>query len=895
MHPPSPASLPPRHPRTCATASPAALEPVAQSPAASPPMSATPSRGPRTAARTRSVTITADPARDAAPASATSPLPPVPEPRRGRTMTRRSLRRPRPAESAALGEIEDALAARSTWLPQDPAADAAASPTVVASTSSKSPDTEREAGRRTSAAVDENAVGLSLSAYLSLRDAGLLGVAAASQPNSAHALHAAVAALPPAELAAAAAPGLGPARMASVHRRRSRSRTATGNDLQPLIVPPPLPPLPDGAAAATAPGSAARGGPPSPSSAVDSGVAIVSPTLPSPSRPLDTPLLSPTRDGQFFPVPRIRRAKSRKASVVRTLTLGTPPGCEIESPMPGGDFGGVLPLGAFATGDAIAAGLAQPPPPVHVSLLRRRLTELDFALVCPTPSPRAFAALQTLDLSRNKLTKLPAALAELTQLRSLNLACNQLTTVPRVVTAFEYLETLILSQNRIDSPIPSSLGYLTQLRVLKLDANSFCGPVPLALASLARLRTLALGSSTYGGNRITAIPPGVLGAMPELVELDLANNELMALPDDTFTSPHLRTLTVEGNRLDTLPETIADAPHLVTVLAANNLFCRLPTALPRCPRLQVLDLSGNALCFVPMELIQAVHRRRVTVLLTGNPFTRFQEEAAALAAATAAVGLAGPVQDGPSDDGDDEAPLTDQSTSAGSDDGADDDPLPPPPRAFEFSPRELGYLHPEAVAFDVQTNAYLGFPADAPACWWPPADGQTQPSQSPTPPSSSGSPSPARHTSPDSAGAAHPARVLTLRELAARKYVETHLSSRDSSGYHHHHPQVEDYVPERLAALLRAAHDPCPRCASPVVGEYLATVELERALGHTLVPVHKRYCSAHCLLQAPAVAERPAASSGLPRSASVAALAGEAASAAQIRRQGSAAGYHCLW
>ncbi|KNE64095.1 hypothetical protein AMAG_09157 [Allomyces macrogynus ATCC 38327] len=407
-----------------------------------------------------------------------------------------------------------------------------------------------------------------------------------------------------------------------------------------------------------------------------------------------------------------------------------------------------LPSPRFAPCDTPAATLRT------VSLIRRRLTALAMPLVCPVPSPHAYAAIHSLDLSRNRLTALPNELADLVHLRHLNLSCNALPNVPACVLAFEYLETLLLSQNQIEQPLPARLGYMTALRVLKLDANRFHGKLPTSWAALTNLQTLALGSSTYGGNAIDQIPTGIFAHWLALREVDLSNNRLATLPDDLFTSPHLTTLTVERNRIETIPATVHLAPQLTTILAANNLLCTLPPTLACCPSMQVLDLSENSLCFVPMDLIRAVRdRHAVTVLLTGNPFTRMQADRdAAVNRAAVAAGILP------------ECPA-----------------LAPPPLPCAANP-------------------------------------------SPPPPD------------PDHP---HPRGAVSLRELAARAWLQTHPLGRGPP----------EWVPDRLVALLTHPEriSQCPRCAVPVVAEFLATVEVETVMGHADVPVHKRYCSAACL------------------------------------------------
>ena len=69
-----------------------------------------------------------------------------------------------------------------------------------------------------------------------------------------------------------------------------------------------------------------------------------------------------------------------------------------------------------------------------------------------------------LSLARNQLTTLPAALAQLQQLRSLDIGSNKLQAHPDVVVALTKLTRLCLQDNCIQS-VPATLARLTALQV----------------------------------------------------------------------------------------------------------------------------------------------------------------------------------------------------------------------------------------------------------------------------------------------------------------------------------------------------------------------------------------------------------------------------------------------
>ena len=75
-----------------------------------------------------------------------------------------------------------------------------------------------------------------------------------------------------------------------------------------------------------------------------------------------------------------------------------------------------------------------------------------------------------LRLSNLKLTKLPEALGQLTQLKFLDLSFNQLTELPEFIGELHRLETIQVFDNQLEV-LPDSLGQLTQLKSLAVWKN----------------------------------------------------------------------------------------------------------------------------------------------------------------------------------------------------------------------------------------------------------------------------------------------------------------------------------------------------------------------------------------------------------------------------------------
>ena len=145
----------------------------------------------------------------------------------------------------------------------------------------------------------------------------------------------------------------------------------------------------------------------------------------------------------------------------------------------------------------------------------------------------------TLNLSDLKLTKLPKAIASLTQLQQLYLHNNQLTKLPEAIASLTQLQQLHVHNNQL-TELPEAIASLTQLQQLNLNNNQLT-KLPEAIASLTHLRVL-----------------------------NLNNNQLTELPEAIASFKHLRLLYLNNNKLTQLPEAIASFKHLQAGLKIDN-------------------------------------------------------------------------------------------------------------------------------------------------------------------------------------------------------------------------------------------------------------------------------------------------------------------------------------
>jgi internalin A len=177
----------------------------------------------------------------------------------------------------------------------------------------------------------------------------------------------------------------------------------------------------------------------------------------------------------------------------------------------------------------------------------------------------------TLDLRNNQLTRLPEAIAQLSNLRELDLSDNQLTTLPEAIAQLSNLRELDLSDNQLTT-LPEAIAQLSHLSVLYLSDNQLT-TLPEAIAQLSNLR-----------------------------ELYLRNNQLTTLPEAIAQLSNLSGLHLRNNQLTTLPEAIAQLSHLSGLDLRNNQLTTLPEAIKQLSQLEKLDLRGNQLN-IPAEIL----------------------------------------------------------------------------------------------------------------------------------------------------------------------------------------------------------------------------------------------------------------------------------------------------
>ncbi|TGZ70385.1 hypothetical protein CRM22_003229 [Opisthorchis felineus] len=152
---------------------------------------------------------------------------------------------------------------------------------------------------------------------------------------------------------------------------------------------------------------------------------------------------------------------------------------------------------------------------------------------------------------------------------------------------------LILTSNRITRIPGTGLVKLDTLTHLDLRDNQLV-ELPGEIGDLCALKVLVLSL-----NKLTFLPDG-LGRLHELVSLDVANNQLESLNDQSFAQlTSLEKLDASENRLSSVSVL---PPRLRQINLSHNRLEHIPAGLlEKLSKLQSLDLQSNQLAALVLD------------------------------------------------------------------------------------------------------------------------------------------------------------------------------------------------------------------------------------------------------------------------------------------------------
>ncbi|WOH01131.1 hypothetical protein DCAR_0520512 [Daucus carota subsp. sativus] len=152
--------------------------------------------------------------------------------------------------------------------------------------------------------------------------------------------------------------------------------------------------------------------------------------------------------------------------------------------------------------------------------------------------------LQSLDLSRNKITGLPSDFWSLGSLKILNLSYNQISgSLSSNIGNFGVLESMDLSFNNFSGNVPESISSLANLQVLKLQHNGFEFVIPRGIINCKSLVSMDFSRNQLNGT----LPKGFAAAFPKLISSNLAGNEIHGRSSDLSGMVSVTFLNISSN------------------------------------------------------------------------------------------------------------------------------------------------------------------------------------------------------------------------------------------------------------------------------------------------------------------------------------------------------------
>ena len=202
--------------------------------------------------------------------------------------------------------------------------------------------------------------------------------------------------------------------------------------------------------------------------------------------------------------------------------------------------------------------------------------------------------LTELDISRNKLTVLPPEMGQLSELKKLKVRENKLSSLPHQIVKLSNLIKLDISGNQLSS-LPPEIPQLSNLQVLDIGGNKLTS-LPPEIMQLSNLKVLVLSR-----NKLTSLP-GEIGKLINLTELYIRGNQLSSLPREIGELINLKELYLTGNQLRKLPPAIGKLSKLTYLYLTDNQLRSLPPEIGKLSELTWLNLSGNKLRSLPREI-----------------------------------------------------------------------------------------------------------------------------------------------------------------------------------------------------------------------------------------------------------------------------------------------------
>lgn len=175
--------------------------------------------------------------------------------------------------------------------------------------------------------------------------------------------------------------------------------------------------------------------------------------------------------------------------------------------------------------------------------------------------------LQVLRLSQNKISEFGDKALQGIQLLELDLSSNQLTNIPNLCVSKSSLQILELSCNSIVQVEVGISNNMSELLMLNLECNEITEINNTDFAGLTKLEVLKLSK-----NKISIFGDEALYGI-RLIELHLFSNQLSNIPNLGDSKPSLQKLILTNNQITVIEVGVLNnMPELLQLNLANNFM-----------------------------------------------------------------------------------------------------------------------------------------------------------------------------------------------------------------------------------------------------------------------------------------------------------------------------------
>ncbi|MEQ2305683.1 hypothetical protein AMECASPLE_000500 [Ameca splendens] len=232
--------------------------------------------------------------------------------------------------------------------------------------------------------------------------------------------------------------------------------------------------------------------------------------------------------------------------------------------------------------------------------------------------------LRELDVSKNSIQEFPENIKNCKVLAIVEASVNPIAKLPEGFTQLLSLTQLYLNDAFLEF-LPASFGRLTKLQILELRENQL-KMLPKSMQKLTQLERLDLGSNEFtevpevlehlsglkelwmDGNKLTFLP-GMLGMLKQLLYLDVSKNNLEMVDENISGCENLQDLLLSSNALTQLPGSIGSFKKLTTLKVDENQLMYLPDSIGGLTSIDELDCSFNEIEALPSSVGQCVSIR----------------------------------------------------------------------------------------------------------------------------------------------------------------------------------------------------------------------------------------------------------------------------------------------